>query len=102
MSERWEGGPGSGAAERVWVSFLGKCEPKEGCQVQLLLSTLPALPTLARKETGFAQTSQGLSQGWPAPSPPAPPFLSARQKSTSATLITANTLINKAARWIYC
>lgn len=57
MLEHWEGGPGSGAAE-VWVSFFGKCKPKESCQVQLLLSTLPALPTLAQKETGFTQTSR--------------------------------------------
>lgn len=69
MLEHWEGGPGSQAAERVWVSFFGKCKPKEGCQVQLLLSTLPALPTLAQKETGFTQTSHRLSQGWPAYSP---------------------------------
>lgn len=69
MLEHWEGGSGSGAAERVWVSFFGKCKPKESCQVQLSLSTLPALPTLAQEETGFTQTSRRLRQGWPVYSP---------------------------------
>lgn len=118
MSERlgrrsWLRGCGRGSG----FHFSASAKPKESCQAQLLLSTLPALPPLARKETGFTQTLQGLSQGWPAhfpphpnppptppphPHPTAPPFLNARQKSTSATLITANTLINNAPRWIYC
>lgn len=76
--------------------FSASASQKRAAKYSFLLSTLPALPTLAQKETGFTQTARRPEQGgWPVYSP-----ISQWALKTHICLM-ACTSINKTSCWIF-